>query len=214
MRFTHIGWSNEVDCPRVRHLPCVPDHPVCSLKGLHIKNVQTLFRRPRRSRIDMYNSPLLSIISEALMQPQHTHRNVLPIGPSSRTPSRPSQSFFLPPTVRTYLFFFVCQTVHTVSPHLKPINQSIIMKPTRNPKRNCKEESCCFPPHTYLSARCLTPFEIVWKQINSTTDLRLARCLLTHRAPVSHKEVFGQRVEGEVAAGAFGVVVGTREAGG
>ena len=36
----------------------------------------------------------------------------------------------------------------------------------------------------------------------------------THRSPVSVEEVFGQRVEGEVAARTFGVMVGTREAGG
>lgn len=38
--------------------------------------------------------------------------------------------------------------------------------------------------------------------------------LSTHRSPVSVEEVFGQRVEGDVAARTFGVVVGTREAGG
>ena len=38
--------------------------------------------------------------------------------------------------------------------------------------------------------------------------------LFTHRSPVSVEEVLGQRVEGEVAARTFGVVVRAGEAGG
>lgn len=36
--------------------------------------------------------------------------------------------------------------------------------------------------------------------------------LLTHRSPVSQREVLRQRVEGEVASRTFGIMVGTGEA--
>ena len=98
---------------------------------------------------------------------------------SSPVPLRPE---------RIYLFFFVCQTRHSVSTH-RSLNQSY--NPTRNAKRQSKEEGC-------LSVSAIVS---IWG----------VQCI-THRSPVSQRKVFRQRVEREVASGPFGVVVGTGEA--
>lgn len=164
--------------------------------------------RPRRSSLDMCISPLLiNRFQKALMQPQaYTSQGCsYPLIPSS--PSQPVHPSIFPQTA-IHLFILLrlpnCITPSApVTPHPKPINQSMHMKKTYPQSQTAVQRRKLLFAHQPTCQRpCSTP-----------SDFRMSSGL-THRAPVSHKEVLGQRVEGEVAAGAFGVVVRAREAGG
>lgn len=165
--------------------------------------------RPRRSSHDMCISPLLiNRFQKALIQPQAyaSQGHSYPLIPSS--PSQPaSPSIFRQPAIYLFIYSSSSAKLHTpsapVTPHPKPINQSMHMKKTYpQSQTEVQRRKLLFAPQPTCQRPCSTP-----------SDCRLSSGL-THRAPVSHKEVLGQRVEGEVAAGAFGVVVRAREAGG